>query len=222
VEADITHFISAVELQGSPTALHRWQGRRKTIGRFRSGASNREEHIMAASPAGPPPSSIKYGRIPNGYCVRIEGRGDMRQSPAVESLATRSLEEPGAMLVLDLAACSYLDSTMIGCALGLHRHHGAAQPPRFVIAASQAKRRELFGAMRLHTVLRFVDEAPAVVGHWMTVPLDPLDTQGQARHVMECHRALSQAPTPQAAVFAAIADQLARELEAHKAAGQAG
>src|SRR5437868_29601 len=89
VEADITHFISAVELQGSPTALHRWQGRRKTIERFRSGASNREEHIMAASPAGPPPSSIKYGRIPNGYCVRIEGRGDMRQSPAVESLATR-------------------------------------------------------------------------------------------------------------------------------------
>src|SRR5687768_10917844 len=113
-------------------------------------------------------SQLKVGRTGAGYCVRVEGRGTMRESPAVEEFVARSMGGDPVTVVVDLTACDYLDSTFLGCLLGLHKRFGkragpsAADPgptpgPRFAIAADPERRRKLLGPTRLDLVLKSTD-----------------------------------------------------------------
>ena len=69
-------------------------------------------------------SAVKVGRTEAGYCVRIEGRGTMNQSPIVLEFVGRTLRDGAASgapgVVMDPSACEYVDSTFLGCLLGLH------------------------------------------------------------------------------------------------------
>ncbi len=54
----------------------------------------------------PTPSALTVGWTRRGYCVRIAGRGTMRESPALRAFALRILDEPGSpTLDVDLTAC---------------------------------------------------------------------------------------------------------------------
>ena len=70
----------------------------------------------------PTPSALTVGCTRRGYCVRVAGRGTMRESPALRAFALQVLDEPGSpTLDVDLTACEYLDSTFLGGLLGLFR-----------------------------------------------------------------------------------------------------
>ena len=101
----------------------------------------------------PETSLLKVAGTPDGCCIRIEGRGTMRESHSAAQFAARALAAPAATVVVDLSACEYLDSTFLGCLVEMHRHGGKSVPPRFVVSAPSEKVRKLLSPTRLDMVI---------------------------------------------------------------------
>ena len=169
------------------------------------------------------PSSLKVARTPTGFCLRVEGRGTMRESRPAAEFVNQSLTStsagPAPTVVVDASACDHLDSTFLGCLVEMQRRVAkapagpGAMGPRFVVSASPEKVRKLLSPTKLDAVLKTTPEPPQVVGEFVTLPPeDPADPD-VVRHVMECHRRLAELGGPQQAAFAAIADNLERELQ---------
>ena len=162
--------------------------------------------------------TLSVGRTPDGYCLRLQGRCTMGESPAAHEFADRTMRDGTGALHVDVSDCTYLDSTFLGSLLDLHRRHGKARPAKMTIVATPEARKRLFEATHLHTVFNFADSAPGPIDAWVDLPCLATRTPGDvARHVMECHRRLAEIDGPNQASFAAVAQQLERELS--KSAG---
>jgi anti-anti-sigma factor len=158
-------------------------------------------------------SPLKIATTDSGCCIRVEGKGTMNESQAAREVALRTLDtSQTASVVFDLTACTYLDSTFLGCLLDLYKRCGRTAPPRFAVAASADQRKKLFSACGLDRVISHVDAAPPVRGEWIALPPESLNRQLLMRHVMECHRALAQVDTPMKVAFAKIADEIEKDL----------
>src|SRR5438874_2601419 len=104
--------------------------------------------LRQRSLAMPTSTALKVAPTENGCVIRIEGRGTMKESPAASGLANRTLSgDSSAVVVIDLSACTYLDSTFLGCLTGLYGRYGHAPSPRFFVAGSPEKRKALLGAV---------------------------------------------------------------------------
>lgn len=144
----------------------------------------------------------------------------MSESPAAHAFVERSIREGATSVYVDVSECAYLDSTFLGSLLDLHRRHGKEKPAKFSLVATPEARAKLFQPTHLHTVFNFADEVPKSVQTWVDLPCLPARTPGDlARHVMECHQRLAEIDSPSRASFAAVAQQLERELS--KTAGAA-
>ena len=87
----------------------------------------------------PQQSVLKVARTPGGYCLRVEGRGTMRESQSAAQFVAGPLEREGATVVVDLSACDHLDSTFLGCLVEMQRKAGKSLPPRLVISARSSR-----------------------------------------------------------------------------------
>jgi anti-anti-sigma regulatory factor len=164
-------------------------------------------------------STIRVTRTTAGFVVRVEGWGTMRESPLLQGFARECLQVDPSPLVVDLAACSYLDSTFLGCLVDLHHRFGRDNPPRFLVAADPQQCRRLLAPLQLHRVLKVVDEAPQAAGSWLTLDSTEAgsgdsDRRRLGRHLLDCHRRLAELGGANETVFGPIIEQLARELEA--------
>jgi anti-anti-sigma factor len=159
------------------------------------------------------PTEIKAARTDLGYVIRVEGRGTLRESPAVREFAAQCLDQRRELtLSVDLSACEYLDSTFLGCLVGLYRRSQQEPNLRLAVCAESETRRRLLGATRLDKLFHCVDDCPQPAGPWVPLSAPELEKRDFGLHVLECHRRLSELPGPSAAAFKAVADQLAREL----------
>ena len=158
---------------------------------------------------------IKIAPTQTGCCIRVEGSGTLRESAAAEDIAARTLSLAAATIVFDLNETEYLDSTFLGVLIDLYRRFGRTQPPRYFLAASQAARTRLLGAMHLERLIPMLEEPPAVAGPWTAIPERNLSKTDLVRHVMEAHRALAQIESPMRELFARIAEQMEKELDAY-------
>ena len=157
---------------------------------------------------------MKIAPTETGCCIRVDGQGTMRHSPAVHDLAERTLvSNERATVVFDLSACDYLDSTFLGCLIDLYRRFGGGDPPRYFIAAPAERRKTLLGPTNLDRLIPSLDASPPVSGPWVNVPaVAEVKKSELMRHVMDCHRALAEVESPMRATFARIAEQIEREL----------
>jgi anti-anti-sigma regulatory factor len=159
------------------------------------------------------PTALKVAPTQTGCCIRVEGQGTIRQSPAARGVAERTLAcDASATVVFDLSACDYLDSTFLGCLMDLYRTFGRGTPGRYQIAASVDRRKKLFGPTHLDRLIPMLDASPAVCGAWVDVRCEEIDKKAMLRHVMECHRALAEVESPMRGAFARIAEQIEKEL----------
>ena len=143
----------------------------------------------------------------------------MRESPAAAEFVLRSLEKaPAPGITVDLSGCDYLDSTFLGCLVEMQRRltKTPAAPgmngPRFVVSAPAEKVKKLLSPTKLDGVLKTTAEPPQLAGAWVELPATDPASPDLIRHVMECHRRLAELGGPQQAAFAAIADNIEREL----------
>jgi anti-anti-sigma factor len=158
-------------------------------------------------------TTLFLGRTNTGSRLRLVGRGTLRESEEVQEFIAQSLDrDPAATLVLDLRDCDYLDSTFLGCLLGLHRRYGAEDPPRLAIAAPHEKEVRLLRPTRLDGLLNIIAEGPEIVGGEVPVDLAVSEPAGLGRHVMECHRRLAELGGDKEQIFRSIADRLDKEL----------
>lgn len=153
--------------------------------------------------------TIEVAPTRTGCVLRVNGRGTMRESRAARDIALRTIRG-NAAVVVDLSKCTYLDSTFLGGLLDLFRAAGSTG--NFSIAAPAERRTKLLGTLRLDRVFPSMEVAPDTVGPWVAVSTEGFDKQDIARHVMQCHRQLAELDTPMRAVFAHIADEMAKEL----------
>jgi anti-anti-sigma factor len=163
----------------------------------------------------PTPSALTVGCTLRGYCVRVAGRGTMRESPAVRAFALRVLDEPGRpTLDVDLTACDYLDSSFLGSLVGLFRRFEQSGPSgRLAIAGPAEVLHRLLGPTRLDDLLPLRAESPERPGEEVPIPPQALDSADLGRHVLESHRRLAEMGGANAAVFGPIAERIACELD---------
>lgn len=159
-------------------------------------------------------SVLKVGRTTTGYVVRIEGRGSVHESPGLKALALEALDgSPETELTVDLSDCEYLDSTFLGCLVGLHsRFNAGGDDRRLRVAGSDDELGRLFGPTGLERILPRHDGDSSDVAAWLDVPAAELDRAELGRHLIECHRRLAEVGGPEAETFTAIADQIENEL----------
>jgi anti-anti-sigma factor len=152
------------------------------------------------------------GRARTGSVIRIEGRATMRESPALRSAAEAALDS-GA-LVWDLAECEYLDSTMLGCLIGV-RKLAEQRGRRMDIVADRSQQVKLFSTSSLHKYFEFVDESPAIQGMWLAIEPDRVDNTELSRHVLKCHERLAERGGEDGEAFRRVCDRLSTEIEQH-------
>jgi anti-anti-sigma regulatory factor len=157
-------------------------------------------------------SNLLIGRIETGYIIVVVGRGTCRESAAVEQFATEALEAEGCAVTIDLSACTHLDSTFLGCLVHLHKRFGAPRPSRLIVVASPNQAQKLLAPSRLDTFLEISNKPPNIRDTLMALSQAKVDEFEMGRHVLECHRLLADLGGPHAAAFAAVADELEREL----------
>jgi anti-anti-sigma factor len=160
----------------------------------------------------PDRSTTRVCRTRSGYCIHLEGRGTIRESPAVHALAREVLDNEPGTLVLDLDACEYLDSTYLGALVDLHRRYGTADPVRFAVVARTEARLKLFGPNCLEDLFHYVDQAPEALGEELELTPPALDRVDLGRHVLECHRRLVELGGPNQAAMKSVVDGLEHEL----------
>ncbi|MEA2708167.1 MAG: hypothetical protein QOF78_768 [Phycisphaerales bacterium] len=159
------------------------------------------------------PTTLKVAPTETGCVIRVEGDGTMGQSPAAREVALNTLgADASAIVVFDLAACDYLDSTFLGCLMDVFRRFGRTQPQRYFLAASADQRRKLLGPTHIDRLIPMMDAAPAPCGPWVTLRTQDLSSRDLTQHVMECHQALADSECPMRGVFAKIVSRLEREL----------
>jgi anti-anti-sigma regulatory factor len=158
------------------------------------------------------PTVVKVGRTATGYRLRVEGRGTMWESPAVQQFAMRALEDQAALLAVDLSACDYLDSTFLGCLVVLHKRFGSAMPERLWIVAPPETCHRLLNPAHLDALLKTSDSSPDVTGEELTIPTVSIGMRELGEHIMECHRRLAEVVGRERDAFAEVADGLAAEL----------
>ena len=163
----------------------------------------------------PTPSALTIGWTRRGYCVRVAGRGTMRESPALRAFALRVLDEPGSpTLDIDLTACEYLDSTFLGGLLGLLRRFEQSGPSgRLAVAGPPEVLHRLLGPTRLDALLPLRAGCPERLGEEVPIPPQALDSADLGRYVLECHSRLAELGGANAAVFGPVADRIACELD---------
>ena len=154
---------------------------------------------------------LEIARWDDGFLVRVIGHGTATSSPTFKEFVLQCFEHRGARVVVDLGDCEYLDSTYLGCLIGLQKRC-VRQPELFQIAADRATRIRLFSISVFDQILPLVDAPPAVMGEWMPLEPDDVRIEELGRHVMECHRALAALPCEEAPKFLAVAKRLAEEL----------
>ena len=75
------------------------------------------------------PCELLIGPISDGTVVCLVGRGTMCESPAFRDVAERLLDRGD--VVFDASRCDYLDSTFLGCLIGLKK--SCEQCPRLPV-----------------------------------------------------------------------------------------
>jgi anti-anti-sigma regulatory factor len=154
-------------------------------------------------------SEIYVGRVSQGFAVRVVGRGTMHESSAFRQLVEANL--PRTTVVFDATQCEYLDSTFLGCLIGLQKT-SEHSPHEFLIAASPESRMKLFSLSSLNKYFDFIEPRLVPLDDFVQVDVDKLDAVALGRHIMRCHSVLAERGGSEAPAFRAIADRLAEEL----------
>lgn len=160
-----------------------------------------------------PPSGLSVASSPTGFVVYVEGRGGARESLALQTFASSCASSRDALgITVDLNGCQHLDSTFLGCLVGIVKLF-RREPARFVVAADDDARKRLLAATHLDRVLPLCEESAGVLSERLCLTPSHLETRDLGRHILVCHQQLAELGGPHSAAFRSVADQLSRELD---------
>ena len=154
--------------------------------------------------------SMQLGSAQARTVIRVAGRATLQQSPALRAAAEIALER--GPLVIDVRECEYLDSTMLGCLVGI-RKLAEQQNCRLHLAADRGQQVKLFSTSALNRYFDFIPAADAVEGEWLEIEPENLDAEALGRHVLACHERLADRGGSEGDAFRQVCDRLSLEIE---------
>ncbi len=163
---------------------------------------------------------ISVGLFDGFSWIRCEGKGSFVNSPMVKAFGDERIAAGDACLIVDLSACTAMDSTFMGTLAALAARLSARPPGVLQIAdASERNRRSLEDLG-----LDFLMEINPVTAPWrgqvdairsaLKQPQPP-GSLGQAqrmRHILEAHQILSDVNAHNAREFEDVVTMLENEL----------
>ena len=168
----------------------------------------------------PERAKITVARFANGVSVQVAGAGTMVESPMVNAFAEEVMRDRSQRVIVDLAGCTYLDSTFLGGLVSLLKRHGraengaAAGGQRFAIYAPPTQRRALFSVSRLDTILPFIEELPPLAEAALPLEAQVVTSRDElANYIIECHRRLAELGGAEAQDFAQVAEAISGEID---------
>lgn len=154
------------------------------------------------------------------------GKGSFLVSPVVKAFGDEAVSTGVRCLVVDLGACTGMDSTFMGTLAGLAARLSVVDGGTLQIAdASERNRRSLEDLG-----LDFLMEIDPPAADWrgkvdeirkaLKAPGIGVSQGNQARHVLEAHQVLSQANESNARKFSTVVNLLEAELEEKQGAAE--
>lgn len=168
---------------------------------------------------------IKVGKFEGFSWIRCEGKGSFLNSPAVKEFGESRIKRGELCLVVDLEACTGMDSTFMGTLAGLASRLAEKGGALNVAGADERGRRSLEDLG-----LDFLMEINPEKAEWRDVEDKARDllkpkvagmtagTQLHTRHILEAHEILSEANESNRKKFSGVVGILENEL-AEKAKG---
>lgn len=163
--------------------------------------SDRADAVAAAVP------DIRQGETDGVAFLVLAGRITWQQAEAVLEAALRAVEA-GRALVLDLADCEQLDSTMLG---SLHElvQRADALGVRVNLQRVPGRLRSAFAELSLDAVMGHIDErAQALPAHLQTLPVPSGDPRRQQQRLLRAHETLAALSERNREIFADVIGNL--------------
>lgn len=164
-------------------------------------------------------SPIKVGKFEGFSWIRCEGKGSFLNSPAVKEFGDARLLKGERCLVIDLEACTGMDSTFMGSLAGLATKL-TAKGGGLQVAAPGHKNKDSLEDLGLDFLME-IDPEEAV---WKGVEEKARDllkpkvagmragTELHTRHILEAHEVLSGANEKNREKFSGVLGVLGKEL----------
>ena len=165
---------------------------------------------LLASPAAA--SAITVGTTTDATWVGVHGRGTWIQSAAFQK-ASIEAQRAGRTLVVDLLACTYLDSTFLGT---LHELVGHADEPPVRVQGVRPEVRHLFEELSMLRVLKHIasEDLPAPVS------MLPAGETSEAaalsrRRILQAHELLVSLSERNRQQFQGVVDAMRADIQHH-------
>lgn len=166
-------------------------------------------------------SSISFAQLNGFLLLACTGKGNFINSPVLRKLADDRIASGDRLIVLDLSACTGMDSTFMGTLAGIGRRL-MALGGKLQIAYPGEHNRSLLETLGLDALLDI--EPPTAVwrgkmDEYRTL-LTSVDNDGvilkgkeQAIHVLDAHQVLSGISESNADKFKGVVDGLSKEID---------
>ncbi len=159
------------------------------------------------------PSPILTGQLDSTVWIRPEGRGTFLESPLVENFVEAAFDSGRADFVVDLEACSGMDSTFMGMLAGLgikFRREGVGS---LTIVGTTEKTKASLIELGLHYLSQIEPAKGPWVGRMDEFRSDLISIAGdestdKESHVLKCHENLCEADDKNIERFRTVLEML--------------
>lgn len=163
-----------------------------------------------------PKGMVRLHQDERGITLRVEGLGTMCQSLPLRRYLERCLDEGATALRVELAQCTYMDSTFLGTLLFLKRRFVSREQGQFELVSPSPPCLELLQKMHLEGVFPITTVPPLDAGDWKEIQTAPADDDSFKHNVVTAHQELAKLEGPAGKPFRALAQKFADELGAKK------
>jgi anti-anti-sigma regulatory factor len=163
----------------------------------------------------PQQDQLKAAVLEQRLLICVEGRGSFRTSSTLKQFVHRKLRDSSLNeIILDMAACTGMDSTFMGVLAGLASHPTCQSSHRFHLTHLSEKNEQLLktlGVNRVVTYSREGEESPTLDAQaQMTLEADQ---RTQAETSIEAHQNLVELSVENEAEFRSVIELLQQDLD---------
>jgi anti-sigma B factor antagonist len=169
---------------------------------------------------------ILVGTFEQFSWIRCVGKGSFLTSPSLKAFGDAAVSKGERCLVVDLGACTGMDSTFMGTLAGLAARLSVVDGGTLQIADAGERNRRSLEDLGLDFLMEIdppsadwrgkVDE----IRKSLRAPGSGVAPGNQARHVLEAHQVLSQTNEANARKFSTVVDLLEAELAEKQGAAE--
>ena len=153
--------------------------------------------------------------------IRCEGKGSFLNSPALKAFGLERIAAGEVCLVVDLQACTGMDSTFMGTLAGMANRLTANEGAALQIADAGERNRHSLEDLGLDFLMEIEPKKAAWSGSVKAVraaltPHRPVTLLGQiqqTKHVLDAHKVLSETNEQNQRTFSSVVTLLESELE---------